>query len=94
MKTILEIENLKCMDCEKSLRCNYSITKSLSQTRSITNIHIDETNKIVSFNLLNVNKLPQIIQTLKSMGYVQKGEGNIIHKIIYLVLCTIGKFSK
>lgn len=88
MKYNLQIENIKCGGCMNSIK------KSLSTIDSIGKIEIDKENEIVSFNLEIQEKINEVIQKLKSMGYPEKGKGNLVDSAKSYVSCALGRLSK
>lgn len=92
MKTSMQIEidNLKCGGCEKS------IVRGLSAMPEITDVVVDREFQTVRFNGAASDR-DAVVQKLRSMGYPEKGsiegiEAGMANVKSY-VSCAIGRMS-
>ena len=88
MKTTLQIQNLKCGGCEKT------IINKLNSLKNISNVTVDQVNLSVAFQFV-VNKDIDIVKKILSkLGYPIIGEkNNLSKKAVSYVSCAIGKMQ-
>lgn len=88
MKTTIHIQNLKCGGCANT------ITKGISAIDTIENVAINVEESSVTFDYETDEKLNEVKEKLKSLGYPEDGEANsIASKAKSYVSCAIGKMS-
>ena len=88
MKTTLEIQNLKCGGCEKT------ITDNLSKIEGIDNVTVNHENASVTIEYLNEKSIQKAIEKLSKLGYpISSDENNIAKKATSYVSCMIGKIK-
>ena len=88
MKTTLNIQNLKCGGCANT------IIKNISAIDAINNISVNVAESLVSFEYESVEKLAEVKEKLKSLGYPEDGEANSFgSKAKSYVSCAVGKMS-
>ena len=88
MKTTLYIQNLKCGGCANT------ITKNISTLDAITDVSVNVEESCVSFVYTTEEKLIEVKEKLKSLGYPEDGEANsLMEKAKSYVSCAIGKMS-
>lgn len=89
MKTTLNIQNLKCGGCANT------IIKNISAIDAINNISVNVAESLVSFEYESVEKLAEVKEKLKSLGYPEDGEANSFgSKAKSYVSCVVGKINK
>lgn len=86
----IEIDNLKCGGCEKS------ILKGLAAVKEITDVVIDREHQLVQFTGDEPSR-PKVADKLRAMGYPEKGSlsgmGAGLANAKTLVSCAIGRVS-
>ncbi len=86
----IEIENLKCGGCEKS------ILKGLATMQAISDVTVDHDLKLVSFNG-DQSVRSAVVAKLRSMGYPEKdslsGLDSGLANAKSFVSCAIGRVS-
>lgn len=86
----IEIDNLKCGGCEKS------ILKGLAAVKEITDVVIDREHQLVQFTG-DERSRPKVADKLRAMGYPEKGSlsgmGAGLANAKSLVSCAIGRVS-
>lgn len=86
----IEIDNLKCGGCARS------ITKGLSEMPGVSNVEIDHDHDVVKFEAPE-DMRAQVAEKLRSMGYPEKGTVEGISAGLAnaksFVSCAIGRFS-
>ncbi len=86
----IEIDNLKCGGCEKS------ILKGLASVKEITNVVIDRDHNLVQFTGDELSR-PEVAEKLRAMGYPEKGSltgmGAGLANAKSFVSCAIGRVS-
>ena len=88
MKTTLYIQNLKCCGCANT------ITKNISTLDAITDVSVNVEESCVSFVYTTEEKLIEVKEKLKALGYPEDGEANSLgSKAKSYVSCAIGKMS-
>lgn len=88
MKTTLYIQNLKCGGCANT------ITKNVSSIDAVTEVSVNVEENSVSFNYPTEEKLIEVKEKLKVLGYPEDGEANSFGaKAKSYVSCAIGKMS-
>ena len=88
MKTTLYIQNLKCGGCANT------ITKNVSSIDAVTEVSVNVEENSVSFDYPTEEKLIEVKEKLKVLGYPEDGEANSIGaKAKSYVSCAIGKMS-
>lgn len=88
MKTTIHIQNLKCGGCANT------ITKGISAIETINNVAVNVEDSSVTFDYATDEKLIEVKEKLKSLGYPEDGEANsLMEKAKSYVSCAIGKMS-
>ncbi|WP_396600347.1 heavy-metal-associated domain-containing protein [Algibacter sp. R77976] len=88
MKTILEIQNLKCGGCANT------ITKKVSNVDDVSELEINNDTNTVSFQYENESTLNEVKELLNSIGYPVVGEKNALTtKAKSFVSCAIGRMK-
>ncbi len=88
MKTTLYIQNLKCGGCANT------ITKNVSSIDAVTEVSVNVEENSVSFYYPTEEKLIEVKEKLKVLGYPEDGEANSLgSKAKSYVSCAIGKMS-
>ncbi|MGB5418196.1 heavy-metal-associated domain-containing protein [Algibacter sp.] len=88
MKTVLEIQNLKCGGCANT------ITKKVSSLEDVSELEINNDNNTVSFQYENENTLYEVQDLLNSIGYPVVGDKNALTtKAKSFVSCAIGRMN-
>ena len=86
----IEIENLKCGGCEKS------IVKGLSVMPQVSDLVVDREHKTVRFTGLSSAR-DSVVQKLRSMGYPEKGSltgmESGLANVKSFVSCAVGRMS-
>ena len=86
----IEIDNLKCGGCEKS------IIKGLSAMPEVSDIVVDREHQVVRFSGVAATR-DAVIQKLRSMGYPEKGslagiEAGLANAKSFMS-CAVGRMS-
>lgn len=88
MKTTLYIQNLKCGGCANT------IVKNVSSIDAVTEVSVNVEENALSFNYPTEEKLIEVKEKLKTLGYPENGEANSLGaKAKSYVSCAIGKMS-
>lgn len=88
MEITLEIQNLKCGGCEKT------IIDNLSKIEGIDKVTVTHENASVTVEYSNENSIQKAIDKLSKLGYPISGdENNISKKASSYVSCMIGKIK-
>ncbi len=88
METKIYIQNLKCGGCAST------ITKNISNIEAITAVLVNVEESSVSFAYPTEEKLMEVKDKLKSLGYPEDGEANSLgSKAKSFVSCAVGKIS-
>jgi copper chaperone CopZ len=88
MKTTLYIQNLKCGGCANT------ITKNVSSIDAVTEVLVNVEKSAISFDYPSEEKLIEVKEKLKTLGYPEDGEANSLgSKVKSYVSCAIGKMS-
>lgn len=88
MKATLYIQNLKCGGCANT------ITKNIALLDAITEVSVNVEESSVSFVYPTMEKLIEVKEKLKALGYPEDGEVNSLgSKAKSYVSCAIGKMS-
>ena len=88
MQTTIHIQNLKCGGCANT------ITKGISSIETINNVAVNVEDGSVTFDYVSKEKLIEVKEKLKSLGYPEDGEANsLMEKAKSYVSCAIGKMS-
>ena len=88
MNTTINIQNLKCGGCANT------ITKNLAQLEAITEVTVNVEESLVSFAYPTEERLMEVKEKLKTLGYPEDGEANSLgSKAKSYVSCAIGKMS-
>jgi copper chaperone CopZ len=88
MKTTLYIQNLKCGGCANT------ITKNFSSIDAVTEVLVNVEKSAISFDYPSEEKLIEVKEKLKKLGYPEDGEANSLgSKAKSYVSCAIGKMS-
>lgn len=88
MKATLYIQNLKCGGCANT------ITKNIVTLDAITDVSVNVEESCVSFGYTTEEKLVEVKEKLKALGYPEDGETNSLgSKAKSYVSCAIGKMS-
>ena len=88
MKTILEIQNLKCGGCANT------ITTRLSALNDIDNVIVNNENDTVSFDYKEATDLTEATELLSKLGYPIVGENNpLTKKAKSFVSCAVGRMN-
>jgi copper chaperone len=86
----IEIENLKCGGCARS------ITKGLSEMPGVAHVEVDQDHDLVKFEAPEAMRA-EVADKLRSMGYPEKGSVEGISAGLAnaksFVSCAIGRFS-
>ncbi|WP_394973033.1 heavy-metal-associated domain-containing protein [uncultured Croceitalea sp.] len=89
MKTILEIQNLKCGGCENTIR------KKLSKLHFINNLNINLEESAISFAPISREETTLVALKLSEMGYPVRDETNsLAKKVKSYMSCAIGRIQK
>jgi copper chaperone CopZ len=73
MQTTIHIQNLKCGGCANT------ITKGISSIETINNIAVNVEDSSVTFDYASDEKLIEVKEKLKSLGYPEDGEQLLLH---------------
>jgi copper chaperone CopZ len=88
MKMTLYIQNLKCGGCANT------ITKNVSSIDAVTEVFVNVEKSAISFDYPSEEKLIEVKEKLKTLGYPEDGEANSLgSKAKSYVSCAIGKMS-
>lgn len=88
MNTTINIQNLKCGGCVNTIK------KNLAKLEAITEVTVNVEESTVSFAYPTEEKLMEVKEKLKTLGYPEDGEANSLgSKAKSYVSCAIGKMS-
>jgi copper chaperone CopZ len=80
------VENIKCGGCMTSIK------QALEKIKGITKVEIDKEEEKISLTG-DYYKLSEVIDSLNSMGYPQRGDNTLFKQAKSYVSCAIGKMS-
>ncbi len=80
------VENIKCAGCMTSIK------HALLKIKGIAKVEIDKEAEKISLMGHNY-ELSEVLTSLNSMGYPQKGENTLFKQAKSYVSCAIGKMS-
>ncbi len=80
------VENIKCGGCMTSIK------QALEKIKGITKVEIDKEEEKISLTG-DYYKLSEVIDSLNSMGYPQRGDNSLFKQAKSYVSCAIGKMS-
>ncbi len=80
------VENIKCGGCMTSIK------QALEKIKGITKVEIDKEEEKISLPGDHY-KLSEVIDSLNSMGYPQRGDNTLFKQAKSYVSCAIGKMS-
>ncbi|MFD3408863.1 heavy metal-associated domain-containing protein [Aquirufa sp. HETE-83D] len=80
------VENIKCAGCMTSIK------HALLKITGVKKVEIDKDEEKVSLTG-DQYQLSEVIDSLNSMGYPQKGENSVFKQAKSYVSCAIGKMS-
>ncbi len=86
MKYSIEVENIKCSGCVKS------INSSLLAIVGVKSVEVDIDKEIVAVEGEESTKT-EVISKLASMGYPERGQNDLLHRAKSYVSCAIGKMN-
>ncbi|MEZ4857285.1 MAG: heavy metal-associated domain-containing protein [Flavobacteriaceae bacterium] len=88
MNHFIQIQNLKCGGCAKT------VIDTLKKIKGLSDITIDLDKNIVSFSLVEASLLETVENKLTEIGYPPVGSKNsVITKAKSFVSCAAGKMS-
>jgi len=88
MKTIFQVQNLKCGGCAKT------ISNKLSEMKDIKNVIVEKESSSVSFDHQSADDASLIKETLRKLGYPTiDDENGIVQKAKSFVSCANGKMG-
>ncbi len=85
MKQVIEVENIKCEGCMKSIH------SALSKLDGIENIQIDKQLEKIEYE--GTIERNVVVDALLSLGYPEKGNNDLFAKAKSYVSCAIGKMK-
>jgi copper chaperone len=89
MKTSLQVQNLKCGGCAKT------ITEKMASISGVSNVDIDVANSIVDITFENEETIALVEKALAAIGYPLVGDKNsVLTKAKSFVSCATGKLSQ
>jgi copper chaperone len=80
------VENIKCGGCMTSIK------NALEKIKGIVKVEIDKDEEKISLTGESYH-LSEVIDSLNTMGYPQKGENSVFKQAKSYVSCAIGKMS-
>ena len=80
------VENIKCGGCMTSIK------NALEKIKGIVKVEIDKDEEKISLTGEQF-QLSEVIDSLNSMGYPQKGENSVFKQAKSYVSCAIGKIG-
>ena len=80
------VENIRCGGCMTSIK------NALEKIKGIVKVEIDKDEEKISLTGEQF-QLSEVIDSLNSMGYPQKGENSVFKQAKSYVSCAIGKMS-
>ena len=89
MKTSIQVQNLKCGGCAKT------IIGKLSEIENISKLVIDVDSSMVSFNYLNLSDIDVVKSKLSALGYPSiEDDNSVFSKAKSFVSCASGKLKE
>ncbi|MBL7997329.1 MAG: heavy-metal-associated domain-containing protein [Candidatus Kapabacteria bacterium] len=85
MKHVIEVENIKCAGCMKT------IVSSLLKIDGVETVHIDK--DIETVTVEGTAGYSLVVEALSKLGYPEKGNNNVLKKTVSYVSCAIGKIG-
>ena len=83
---IIQVENLKCGGCANSIKIG------IIQLGNIKSVQIDKTTGIVEVE--GTVERSEVVEKLRSLGYPEIGNNNLIAKAKSFASCVYGKMSE
>lgn len=88
MKTIIQIDNLKCHGCANTIR------KEIGKLHDVTQVDVvHETSSVEIHYNGETDREEEFAAHLKSLGYPKTGTGHIGNKVRSYVSCAIGRIN-
>ena len=89
MKTTLQVQNLKCGECAKT------ISNKLSEIKEIKDVIVEKDSSSVSFDHQSADDASLVKETLRNLGYPTiDDENGLIEKAKSFVSCASGKMTR
>ncbi|MDF0707872.1 heavy-metal-associated domain-containing protein [Flagellimonas okinawensis] len=89
MKTTLQVQNLKCGGCAKT------ISNKLSEIKDIKDVIVEKDSSSVSFDHQSADDASLVKETLRKLGYPTIDEQNgLVEKAKSFVSCASGKMAR
>lgn len=89
MKTeIFDVENLKCSGCAATVK------KALLEKKEISAVDVQVEQGKVAVTFTGEPDRTSVLAELKTLGYPEKGTGNLLDKGKSFVSCAIGRIEK
>ncbi len=89
MKTTLQVQNLKCGGCAKT------ISNKLSGIKEIKDVIVEKDSSSVSFDHQSADDASLVKETLRKLGYPTiDDENGFVEKAKSFVSCASGKMAK
>ena len=89
MKTTLQVQNLKCGGCAKT------ISNKLSEIKEIKDVIVEKDSSSVSFDHQSADDASLVKETLRKLGYPTiDDENGFVEKAKSFVSCASGKMAK
>lgn len=85
MKSHIIVDNIKCGGCAAT------VTKKVSNIKSVSAVEVDVETGKVSFDAENEESIEQVISTLKKWGYPLQNSGTKLDNAKSYVSCMIGR---
>ena len=88
MKTTLQIQNLKCNGCEKT------IVNKLNSLKNISDVTVHQEDSSVSFKCVVNEDIDVVKKTLSTIGYpIVGGKNSFGKKATSYISCAVGKIQ-
>lgn len=88
LRSIIEIQNLKCSGCAKTIKDELSLIEGISE------ITVDNATNKVTLNHASTDVLNKAVTKLSKLGYPEVGDENsITKKARSYVSCAIGRIN-
>lgn len=89
MKTLIEIENLKCNGCANTIK------KSISRMNGVKNVEVlfEPESVAIEYDENEIGR-EDFVQLLSKLGYPERGNNSLIKNMKSYVSCAIGRVTK
>lgn len=87
MEYQIQVENIKCGGCARSVR------KNVLRTEGVVDVNVDPADGVITITGSEEIDMEELKSGLASIGYPETGKGNNMQKVRSYVSCMIGRMD-